>query len=104
MAIAVIRTGGKQYKVFEGAKLKVEKLIGNAGDSFSFNDILLYVNKNEVKVGKPVLDGAKVVATILQQGRGDKKIVFRYHSKTRYRKKKRQRQDIKEIKIENISA
>ena len=86
--IAVIETGGKQYKVSPGQKIKVEKIEGDASANFVFDKVLLIADGKEVKIGAPYIDDAKVEAKIIKQGRDKKKIVFRYHSKTRYRKKK----------------
>ncbi|OGN14685.1 MAG: 50S ribosomal protein L21, partial [Candidatus Yanofskybacteria bacterium RIFCSPHIGHO2_02_FULL_43_22] len=86
MTFAVIKTGGKQYKVSEGDVLMVEKLGRNDGEVV-FEEVLLVVN-GEVKVGKPIVSGAKVTAKILEEGKGKKKMVFRYKSKTRQHKKK----------------
>ena len=99
---AVIETGGKQYKVSTGDKIKIEKL--NGGDSgVIFDKVLLKSDGREVAVGAPYLPGAKVEGKILKQGRSDKKIVFRYHSKTRYRKFKTHRQPFTEVEITKIS-
>ena len=100
---AVIETGGKQYRVTSGQKLKIEKISGEAGSSISFDKVLLVVNDDDVKVGKPYVDGAGVSGKVLKQGRGRKIIVFKYHSKTRYRKKKGHRQEFTEIEITDIS-
>lgn len=110
MKFAIIESGGKQYKVAVGEKLKVEKLNAEAGKNFSFDKVLLIAegretesqNGAEVKIGTPYLDDIKVKGKVLRQGRADKIIVFRYHSKTRYRKKKGHRQPFTEIQITNI--
>ncbi len=90
--IAVIHTGGKQYKVSAGTVLNVEKLEGNAGDKLVFDKVLLEGEGSDVKIGTPYLEGVKITGTIVEQGRDEKKIIFRYHSKTRYRKLKGHRQ------------
>ena len=100
--LAVIETGGKQYKVAAGQKIKVEKLAGVAGDSFVFENVLLAADGEKVAVGTPFVDGEKVSATIVKQARERKKIVFRYHSKTRYRKKKGHRQQFTEVEIVSV--
>ena len=82
---AIIRTGGKQYQVATGDKLRVEKLQGNVGDTVELSDILMVVDGEEVKIGQPVIEGAKVVAKITEQGKADKVVVF---------KKKNQREQI----------
>src|SRR3989338_8755047 len=97
---AVIKTGGKQYKVAEGDVLRIEKLDSKDGNVV-FDDVLLVVN-GEVKVGKPVVSGAKVSAKVLEDGKGDKKMVFRYKSKTRQHKKKGHRQPYTKIQITKI--
>lgn len=103
---AVIKTGGKQYKVAEGDVLRVEKLnppAGGDGKEVVFDEVLLVVN-GEVKVGKPVVSGAKVSAKVVEEGKGDKKMVFRYKSKTRQHKKKGHRQPYTKIEITKITA
>lgn len=99
MAFAIIQTGGKQYKVSAGQKLKIEKLDAKEGDDFIFDKVLLTADGESVKIGTPYLEGVKVEAKILKQGRDKKKIVFKYHSKTRYRKKKGHRQPFTEVEI-----
>jgi len=102
MTFAVIKTGGKQYKVAEGDVLYIEKLI-HEGDEVVFNDVLLLAN-GEVKVGKPMIAGAKVLAKVLEDGKGEKKMVFRYKSKTRQHKKKGHRQPFTKVQIIKIEA
>ena len=102
MTFAVIKTGGKQYKVAEGDVLTVEKL-EHDGEEVVFEQVLLMVN-GEVKVGKPTVPGAKVTAKILEEGKGKKKMVFRYKSKTRQHKKKGHRQPFTKVQITKISA
>ncbi|MEK7634269.1 MAG: 50S ribosomal protein L21, partial [Patescibacteria group bacterium] len=92
MAFSIIQTGGKQYKVSAGQKLKIEKLEAEVDGSFVFDKVLLTVDGESVKIGTPYVEGAKVEAKVLKQGKGEKKIVFKYHSKARYRKKKGHRQ------------
>ena len=99
---AVIKTGGKQYKVAEGDILRVEKLESQDGNVV-FDDVLLVVN-GEVKLGKPVVSGAKVTAKVLEEGKGEKKIVFKFKSKTRQHKKKGHRQLYTKIQITKITA
>lgn len=99
---AVIETGGKQYKVSAGQKLKVEKLETKEGENFVFDKVLLTADGEDVKIGTPYLEGAKVEAKVLRQARDKKKIVFKYHSKTRYKKKKGHRQCFTELEIFNI--
>jgi len=99
---AIIETGGKQYKVSPGQKLRVEKLDAKEGAGFSFDKVLLRVDGEKVEIGTPYISGAKVEAKILLHGRDKKKIVFRYHPKTRYKKKKGHRQQFTEVKIEKV--
>jgi large subunit ribosomal protein L21 len=96
---AIIETGGKQYRVSAGDKLKIEKIPGDAGSEVSFGTVLLTAAGDSVNVGVPYLPGAAVEARVVAQSREKKKIVFRFHSKTRYRKKKGHRQQVTEIEI-----
>ena len=98
----IIETGGKQYKVSPGQKIKIEKLSAKEGDNFIFDKVLLSVDGENVKIGAPYVEGAKVEGKILKQGRDKKKIVFKYHSKTRYRKKKGHRQHFTEVLISSL--
>ena len=99
---AIIETGGKQYKVTAGQKLKVEKLAEKAGDKVIFDKVLLRSMGGNVEIGMPHVAGAKVEATLARNGRGKKEIVFKYHSKTRYRKKKGHRQEFAEVEIAKV--
>lgn len=103
MKFAIIQTGGKQYKVSSGQKLKIEKLESDNSGRVVFDKVLLVVEGEDVKIGNPYVEGAKVEAKILKQGRDKKKIVFRYHSKTRYRKKKGHRQPFTEVEISSLA-
>ncbi len=107
MTFAVIKTGGKQYKVREGDTLSVEKLTpaeGQKEGSFTFEEVLLVADDKDVKVGAPKIAGAKVEAKIIEEGKGKKKMVFRYKAKTRQHKKKGHRQPYTKIQITKISA
>jgi len=99
---AVIETGGKQYFVKPGQKIKIEKIEADAKKHPVFDKVLLKKGKTEVEIGLPYIKGAKVEAKFLNQGRSERKIVFRYHSKTRYRKFKTHRQPFTEIEITSI--
>ena len=99
---AIIQTGGKQYKVSTGQKIKIEKLSANEGDNFIFDKVLLTLEGENVKIGAPYVEGVKVEGKILKQARDKKKIVFKYHSKTRYRKKKGHRQHYTEVLISSF--
>ncbi len=99
---AIIQTGGKQYKVSPEQKIKIEKLNAAEGENFIFDKVLLVADDKEIKIGTPYVEGAKVEAKLLKQGRDKKKIVFKYHSKTRYRKKKGHRQHFTEVEIKKV--
>lgn len=99
---AVIETGGKQYKVVAGDRLKVEKLNADPGANFVFDKVLLRADGEKVEIGAPYVSGAAVEAKVLRQARDRKKIVFKYHSKTRYRKKRGHRQHYSEVEIVRI--
>lgn len=102
MKFAIIETGGKQYKVSAGQKLKVEKLGAEKGASFIFDKVLLLADGEKVEIGTPYLKGASIEAQVAREGRDRKKIVFKYHSKTRYRKKKGHRQHFTEVEIAKV--
>ena len=102
MNLAVIKTGGKQYIVTAGQKLKVEKLAAVEKDKIDFNEVLLMADDKNVKVGQPFLADAKVTATILAQGRSVKVIGNHYKPKTRNKKKFGHRQPFTEVKIDKI--
>ena len=99
---AIAEIGGKQYKLSAGQKLKIEKIETKDGEAASFDKVLLLVDGEQVRIGTPYVSGAKVEAKVLRQGRADKVIVFKYHSKTRYKKKKGHRQPFTEIEVTSI--
>ena len=99
---AVIKTGGKQYRVEPGGEVKVEKLPGHAGDEITFDQVLLTSDGDTVNVGKPFLENAKVVGRLTRQARNRKIIVFKYKRRKGYRKKRGHRQDFSLVKIEEI--
>lgn len=101
---AVIRTGGKQYKVQEDQILKVEKLDGTEGSQIEFDDVLMYSDGETVTLGSPVVENASVKAVILEQGRSKKQLVFKYKRRKGYRRMRGHRQHYTEIKIDSISA
>lgn len=101
---AVIKTGGKQYKVAPGETIAVEKLQEEAGKTLELDQVLLIVGEGNAMVGQPVVAGAKVVAEVARQGRGDKIIVFKYKPKKRYRRTTGHRQDLTFLKITDIIA
>lgn len=105
---AVIKTGGKQYKVAKDDIISVEKLAGDAGDHVEFSDILMLGGKKEdgsdAVIGAPLIKGASVAAEVLEQGRGAKIIVFKKKRRHNYRRKKGHRQDLTVVKILDIQA
>ena len=104
MQFAVIQTGGKQYKVSEGDVLRIEKLPDNkAGDKITFDQVLLVDDGTATKVGAPYIAGAKVSASLQEEGQGKKVLVVKYRPKSRYFKKNGHRQPYAEVKIEKIS-
>jgi large subunit ribosomal protein L21 len=102
MTYAVIRSGGKQYTVRPGAKLKVEKLPGEPGESVELADVLMVADGDSVTVGTPTVTGAKVVAEIVAQGKHAKIHVFKYKPKVRYRRRTGHRQQYTELAIKEI--
>ncbi|WP_306484784.1 50S ribosomal protein L21 [Anaerococcus sp.] len=99
---AIIKTGGKQYKVSEGDLVRVEKLPYEVGDTVEFDQVLL-LSGDEVKVGSPVIENAKVTATVEDQNKDKKIVVFKYKPKKQYRKKHGHRQPYTLVKIDSIS-
>ncbi len=103
--IAVIKTGGKQYKVSAGDKLDIEKLAGKEGDKVTLDQVLLIADEDgkNIEVGKPFLSGKKIEAKIEKQFRDDKVMVVKFKNKVRYRRKQGHRQNKTLIKIDKIS-
>ncbi|KRU25175.1 ribosomal protein L21 [Clostridium sporogenes] len=102
---AVVVTGGKQYKVAEGDVLFVEKLTADVNSTVELDNVLLVGKDNgETVVGKPMVEGAKVTAKVLAQGKAKKVVVFKYKPKKDYRKKQGHRQPYTKIQIEKINA
>jgi large subunit ribosomal protein L21 len=102
MQVAVIKTGGKQYLVRPGEKLKVEKLDAEEGADFTFSDVLLIADDDATTLGTPTVNGAKVEARVVRQARARKVIVFKYLHKTRRRTKNTHRQPFTEVEIGKI--
>lgn len=100
---AIIETGGKQYHVEEGKSIFIEKLNANEGDKVSFDRVLLVSNEGDIKIGSPVVEGAKVQGTVEKHGRGKKVVIFKFKAKKNYRKKKGHRQPFTKVKIESIA-
>lgn len=101
---AVIRTGGKQYRVQPGDTLEVEKLSGEVGESVELDDVLLVSDGDDVKIGQPVVEGARVTAKITGQHRGEKLLVFRYRPKKRIRVRRGHRQYLTRLEIQSIDS
>ena len=100
---AVVKTGGKQYKVSEGDIVKIEKIEGSVGDAIELSDVLM-VGGEEVQIGTPLLPGAKVKAQIIEQGKDKKIIVFKSKRRKTFRKKYGHRQPLTRLKITGIDA
>jgi len=101
---AIIETGGKQYRVSEGDVIRVEKLTNEVGGSVEFTKVLAISKDGKLNVGKPWVEGAKVTAKVLQHGKADKIIVFKYKPKKNYRRKQGHRQPFTEVQIEKIEG
>jgi len=101
---AIIETGGKQYRVSEGDTLYVEKLPVEAGETVEIDRVLALVDGENLKIGSPVVEGAKVVLKVVRHGRGRKIIVFKYKPKKNYRRKQGHRQAFTEVTVEKIEA
>ena len=99
---AVVRTGGKQYRVQEGRPVTIERLPGEAGQTVELNDVLLLADGDAITVGTPTVEGARVVGTIAEQGRAKKILVFRYKNKTRARKKNGHRQQFTTLMVDDV--
>ena len=100
---AVIKTGAKQHKVTEGDVLSVEKLIGDKGDEVVFNEVLMVSDDKEVKIGRPFVEGAKVVGEIIAQKKGPKLIVYHMKRRKGFHKKTGHRQNLTSMKITKIT-
>lgn len=100
---AVIKTGGKQYRVAAGDKLKVETLPAQVGEQVTISDVLAVAEGSDVKLGKPFVAGASVVATVLAHGRHDKLTIFKMRRRKHFQKHAGHRQDFTELRIDSIS-
>ncbi len=101
---AVIETGGKQYKVAVGDTVEVERLTANVGDTIALDRVLLVADEDGIRVGQPVLDHARVSATVMGLVKGPKEIIFKYRAKERYRRKTGHRQTYTRLRIDEITA
>jgi large subunit ribosomal protein L21 len=103
MSYAIIRTGGKQFRVEAGKKYRIPSVVGEAGGSIEFNDVLLGSDGQNVKTGVPTLSGAKVTGEIVKHGLSDKIIVFKMKRRKNYAKKQGHRQGFTEVQINDIT-
>lgn len=101
---AVIKTGGKQYRVEPDDILKIEKLAGDAGDKIEFSEVLMVGGEGEPQIGSPLVEGAKVTAEVLEQNRANKIIVFKKKRRHNYRRKKGHRQHQTVVRITDIKG
>ena len=101
---AVIKTGGKQYRVVQGETLKIEVVAGDVGSAIVLDKVLMVGNADKVSVGQPLLAGATVAATIVSNGRADKVKIFKMRRRKHYQKHQGHRQNYTEIRIDGISA
>lgn len=101
---AVIQTGGKQYRVEPGQTVVVEQLAGDTGDAVEFPEVLLVSDEDKVAVGRPTVDGAKVTGQIVEHGRDDKVIVYKFQRRKNYRRKYGHRQAYTAVKINEVVA
>ena len=101
---AVIKTGGKQYKVVAGERLKVEKIVGDVGATVVIDKVLMISDDANTTIGSPLISGATVSATVLSHGRADKVMIFKFRRRKHYRKTQGHRQSFTEIQIGEILA
>ena len=101
---AIIVTGGKQYKVTEGDTLFIEKLPNEAGDNVTFDKVLAVIDGDKITVGTPVVEGAKVEAKVVKNGKGKKIRIFKYKAKKGYRRRQGHRQPYTKVEITKINA
>jgi len=101
---AVIATGGKQYRVQEGETIEIEKIPGDAGATVTFDEVLLVADGANVQVGTPRVSGAKVTAQVVETGKGEKLLIYKYRRRKGYRRKTGHRQPFTAVKITGITA
>ncbi len=100
---AIVQTGGKQYRVHTGDEFRVETLPGDEGDLVELDDVRMVSEDGEIKLGSPSIEGAKVTAEIIGNGKAKKVIIFKYKAKTRYRRKNGHRQPYTDLRVTDIS-
>ena len=101
---AVVKTGGKQYKVAPGEKLKVERIVADIGAEVTLDQVLMVAEGESVRVGQPIVAGAAVKATVVAQGRGDKVKIFKMRRRKHYQKHQGHRQSYTELRIDSIAT
>jgi large subunit ribosomal protein L21 len=101
---AVIKTGGKQYRVTQGEEIKVERIAGEAGDNVVFDQVLLAGADENIRIGNPYLENAKVIGRLKGQGKNRKVIIFKYKRRKVFRKTRGHRQEYSLVRIESIEA
>ncbi|MFW6324121.1 MAG: 50S ribosomal protein L21 [Desulfovibrionales bacterium] len=101
---AIVETGGKQYRVEEGQELKVEKLMADPGAELALEKVLLTGEGDDIQVGSPYLENAKVTCDVMEHGRGKKIIIFKHKRRKDYRRKQGHRQDFTKIRVKSIQA
>lgn len=101
---AVIKTGGKQYKVAQGEVVRVEKINAEPGSEFDIQDVLMLVDGSDIKIGTPVVDGAVVKAKVLEHGRSKKVIIFKKKKRKGFKVKNGHRQPFTSLEIQEISS
>ncbi len=101
---AIIKTGGKQFRVSEGDIINVERLSSGEGEKVTFGEVLMIGGNGEIKTGSPNIEGVTVEGTVVKHGKAKKIIVFKYKAKKNYRKKQGHRQPFTKVKIEKINA
>jgi len=101
---AVIKTGGKQYRVEAGEKIRIEQILAEIGSELVIDQVLMVADGDNISMGKPLVDGATVKATVLEQGRHDKVRIFKMRRRKHYQKHQGHRQNYTEIQITGISA
>ena len=101
---AIFKTGGKQYRISTGDKLRIDRIAGDEGAGIEFDEVLLVGTGDGVKVGTPTVSGAKISAEIVRQGKGPKLIVYKFRRRKNYRRERGHRQHFTEVKITGIAG
>ena len=101
---AIVRNGGKQYRAEIGGTIDVDRLPNEVGESIEIDDVLLVVNEDSTMIGQPLVEGASVSTTVVEQFRGTKIIVYKYRQRTNYRRKQGHRQYYTRLRIDDIKV